>query len=172
MISPIDRSRKVAKSSHPRNRYLGRAPRGSCRVASTGSRMTRAAQIEAVSIALYDGEAFLLVKRARAPARGFYAFPGGKVEPGETPENAVRRELFEETGLSADRLRPVDTLRLDAGDRTYLLSVYCGSGTSGTLVAGDDASELGWYRLDAMAKMPVTQSTLEIARRIATRTKA
>ena len=40
--------------------------------------------ISAVSVALVRGDRILLVKRGRAPARGLYAFPGGRVEEGET----------------------------------------------------------------------------------------
>jgi A/G-specific adenine glycosylase len=47
-----------------------------------------------------------LVQRRTAPGllEGLWEFPGGKIEPGETPEGAARRELREETGLSAPRL--------------------------------------------------------------------
>jgi 8-oxo-dGTP diphosphatase len=41
----------------------------------------------------------LLVKRDTVPFRGYWALPGGRVEPGETVERAVEREVKEETGL-------------------------------------------------------------------------
>ncbi|TJW46991.1 MAG: NUDIX domain-containing protein, partial [Mesorhizobium sp.] len=63
--------------------------------------------IPAVSVAIIRGETVLLVKRARPPSQGFYAFPGGKVEAGETLEQAARRELLEETGLRAHSYRPL-----------------------------------------------------------------
>ncbi|MFN3441149.1 MAG: NUDIX domain-containing protein, partial [Rhizobium rosettiformans] len=40
---------------------------------------------------------FLLVRRGNPPAADLYAFPGGRSEPGETPEETALRELFEET---------------------------------------------------------------------------
>ena len=63
--------------------------------------------LPAVSVAMRRHDRMLLVKRGRAPSRGLYAFPGGRVEAGETLEAAARRELLEETGLEAGELSPL-----------------------------------------------------------------
>ncbi|WP_292224791.1 NUDIX domain-containing protein, partial [Mesorhizobium sp.] len=52
--------------------------------------------IPAVSVAVVRDGTVLLVKRGRAPSQGLYAYPGGKVEPGETLPQAAARELREE----------------------------------------------------------------------------
>lgn len=48
---------------------------------------------------LTGNEELLLIKRENIPYRGWWAFPGGKVEPGETGFQALQREIWEETGL-------------------------------------------------------------------------
>ncbi len=62
--------------------------------------------IPAVSAACVRDGRILLVLRGRAPAKDLYAFPGGRMEAGETPAAAMRRELMEETGLTALEYRP------------------------------------------------------------------
>jgi 8-oxo-dGTP diphosphatase len=54
-----------------------------------------------------SNDKILLIKRLSVPFKGFWALPGGKVEPGETIEQAVVRETKEETGLSVGIVRKV-----------------------------------------------------------------
>ena len=56
-----------------------------------------------------DGR-FLLVRRRNPPAADLFAFPGGRAEPGETPEQTAIRELFEETGLLGREPRLFETV--------------------------------------------------------------
>jgi 8-oxo-dGTP diphosphatase len=61
-----------------------------------------------VSAIVTRGDAVLLGLRRGAHGAGTWAFPGGKVDPGEPPAEAVRRELLEETGLTARAIEAVD----------------------------------------------------------------
>jgi 8-oxo-dGTP diphosphatase len=59
----------------------------------------------AVAVVEHDGK-FLVGERPEgAPLAGFAEFPGGKVEPGETPEEAAVRECVEESGLHVEIVR-------------------------------------------------------------------
>ena len=66
----------------------------------------------AVSAIVRRGDRYLLVLRANPPAQNRYAFPGGRIDPGETAEEAVLRELEEETGIAATAHRPYATYDL------------------------------------------------------------
>ncbi len=126
--------------------------------------------IPAVSVALVRGDRVLLVKRGLAPSRGLYAFPGGRVEPGETLEAATRRELFEETGLRVGPLTPEVELLIDAanGDAPtrYLLKVFSGTYVGGEPVSADDAEQAGFFTLDELRRLPLTASIEEIAQKL------
>lgn len=128
----------------------------------------------AVSVAARNPDTgeFLLVRRGRAPAKGLWAFPGGRLHFGETLVEAAARELREETGLSARDIRfhTLFELMSDGSDgdtpHHFVLAVHRAE-AAGEPVADDDADEAGWFSIDAMASLPITESTLSTARAIA-----
>lgn len=126
--------------------------------------MTARKILPAVSVALLRGDRLLLVRRGRAPSFGFYAFPGGRVEAGETLEEAARRELAEETGLEAGPLSPLVRLPVEGDDVDYDLQVFFGRHVAGEPVAADDAAEATFFTLVEMEALPVLESVLEVGR--------
>ncbi|MER8546180.1 NUDIX hydrolase [Mesorhizobium sp. M0684] len=123
--------------------------------------------IPAVSVCVVRENTVLLVKRARPPSQGLHAFPGGKVEAGETLEQAARRELLEETGLQARIYRPLREIHIDgSGDGhpvDYWLTVFGAEYAGGEAVASDDAETAGFYTLAEMTGMPLADAVFEIA---------
>src|SRR5690606_4494893 len=105
------------------------------------TKMTSRKILPAVSVALRREHRLLLVRRGRAPSLGYYAFPGGRVEAGETLEEAARRELAEETGLAAGSLSPLLRVHVEGDDMDYDLQVFFGLHMDGEPVAADDAAE-------------------------------
>jgi 8-oxo-dGTP diphosphatase len=74
---------------------------------------------------LADNDGRVLIAR-RPPGRhgaGFWEFPGGKIAPGETAEQALGRELQEEIGVTVERAEPIMTLRHAYPDR--LVELHC-----------------------------------------------
>ena len=129
-----------------------------------------ASPIKAVSVAIVHDGRFLLVKRGRPPAFGLYAFPGGRVESGETLAQAAHREVMEETGALVGDLRHLVDIEIpsepDATQIEFILSVHAARLHGGTVKAGDDAAEVAWLSVDEMQHLPLAGSVLEIARQI------
>lgn len=123
--------------------------------------------IPAVSVAVVRGDTVLLVKRARQPSQGLYAYPGGKVEAGETLEQAARRELLEETRLLATDYRPLRDIHIDGSAEDhpvdYLLTVFGALYDGGEPVASDDAETAAFYTLAEMAGMPLAGDVFSVA---------
>lgn len=120
-----------------------------------------------------DGR-FLLVLRRNPPSADMYAFPGGRAEEGETPAETALREFAEETGIAARNPRLFATYDLPtwADDGTLLshffLSVFLiDADEEAVAEAADDAAAIGWYTLEEIRALPVPDSVLECAERIA-----
>ena len=110
---------------------------------------------DGASIAVLSQNKVLLVRRMRAPSAGSWSLPGGKIEGGESPREAARRELKEETGIEADVEGVLDgsRSRLPA-IRTYRLTVFYGRLTGGVLRPGGDAETAEWVHLDEVEARP------------------
>lgn len=102
-----------------------------------------------VAAALVDRDGRLLVQQRPEgrPMAGLWEFPGGKVEAGETPEEALIRELAEELAIDVDHacLAPACFASDTLGDRHLLLLLYVCRKWRGTPVARH-ASALRWVR--------------------------
>jgi ADP-ribose pyrophosphatase YjhB (NUDIX family) len=102
----------------------------------------------------------LLVERGQAPSRGRWTIPGGRVESGETLEEACRRELFEETGLHVIVGDKVLTITRRGPGYHYLIHDFLVTITGGELSAGSDAANVAFLTLDEVRERPHTDGLL------------
>lgn len=128
------------------------------------------APVLAASALVINDYSVLLVKRKYDPYAGLWALPGGHVEPGETTEDAVKREVHEETGITLldPRLFALVEYILYRGEEVlyhYVITVYIATEFEGYLVAGDDADDVGFFELRKVKKMrDLTLTTAHVIR--------
>jgi 8-oxo-dGTP diphosphatase len=108
-----------------------------------------------------DGR-LLLIKRGHEPGAGLWSLPGGRIEPGETDQQAVAREVREETNLGVRCGRLLGTAELPGPEGAVIdVSDYLAVVTGGELAAGDDAADVRWVAAADMAGLPLTSGLAE-----------
>ncbi len=119
------------------------------------------------AVVIRDGQV-LLVQRAQEPLSEKWTLPGGAVELGETLEEAVVRELREETGLTVRVLELVEAFERIARDDDhrpryhYVLLDYLCVPVSGELLAGSDVAAAEWARPEEFTRYQVSETARAI----------
>jgi len=111
----------------------------------------------------------VLIQRGKEPLRGRWLVPGGTVEWGERLEEALVREVREETGLT---VRPGELLtvfdRIEPGPEGpryhYVILDYLCEWLSGDLAAGSDAQAAAWVAPEDLPGYDVPEKALEVVR--------
>ena len=109
--------------------------------------------VDAIVFKLSQGRtALLLIKRKNEPYKGNWAFPGGFVDIDEELEDAVARELAEETGLRAIHLEQMHTFgkvgRDPRGRQITIAFIGFTDDDNANVKGGDDAEEAKWFDIE------------------------
>ena len=121
-----------------------------------------------VGAILLDENRVVLARRGRPPALGQWSLPGGIVEPGETMEEAIVREVEEEVGLKVEVIHLVsvlDWILLDAaGDVEfhYVLMDFLCRPAGGALRPGGDVLSASLVPLEEIPRYHLKRETREV----------
>ena len=122
----------------------------------------------AVSAAIFRDGRVLIVRRARPPARGVYTLPGGGVELGETLEEAVVREVREETSLDVEPVALAGYRQAIARDgegrieRHFVILPFAARWLGGDISLNEELAEAHWLEPSALAGLQTTEGLAQI----------
>ncbi|MDO5504265.1 MAG: (deoxy)nucleoside triphosphate pyrophosphohydrolase [Actinomycetia bacterium] len=123
----------------------------------------------AAAVALKDGHVLACRRATHKSAGGKWEFPGGKVEPGESPEEALARELREELGVHADVGRLLDRSCTQVGSLTIDLACYFVSFRPEP-TRSTDHDELRWHAVSDLDQLDWAEPDLPAVRLLQTGT--
>jgi 8-oxo-dGTP diphosphatase len=119
--------------------------------------------VSAVALIDADGRVLLAQRPEGKSMAGLWEFPGGKVEPGETPETALIRELHEELGIDTQEscLAPL-TFASHAYESFHLLMPLFACRRWQGVVRGRENQALEWVRPNRLREYPMPPADLPL----------
>jgi len=134
--------------------------------------MTKATVAAILSPSARERRTVLLTKRTIAPFKGYWCLPGGHIDPLETAEKAVVREVAEETGLTmhapefigySDEIFPEHNFHAEA-------LIFCGTATGELAAQRDEVSDIRWFSLEDALSQKLAFRHNDILQRYESRT--
>ena len=107
--------------------------------------------IEVVGAIIKDGNRYLVGQRAANKSQGgLWEFMGGKIEPGETPEQALARECREELELEIENERIIDSVVHEYPEKTIRLTLIECTPKSGSVPRPNEHQDIRWVTREEM----------------------
>jgi len=128
-----------------------------------------------VGAVVIDHDRVLLVKRGHAPLKGHWSLPGGAVEIGETLEQAVAREVLEETGIIIEVgpiVEVLDRISRDVEGQVehhFVLIDFVARPLGGALEGASDADDAAWVTMSDLPNYDVAAVTVGVIQKAASR---
>lgn len=125
--------------------------------------MTKVVLVSAVALIDVDGRVLLAQRPEGKSMAGLWEFPGGKVEPGETPEAALIRELHEELGIDtwASCLAPLTFASHTYDDFHLLMPLYACRKWDG-IPKPKENQVLKWARMNELQNYPMPPADIPL----------
>ena len=120
-------------------------------------------QLAVGAVVVTDG-ALLMVQRNQEPAKGLWTLPGGRVEHGEYIEDALRREVSEETGIDIEVDRLLGIFEVVGDPHFVILDFLATAASQAEPQAATDVAEARWVPLDEVEEMELTPRLVETLR--------
>lgn len=119
--------------------------------------------VSAVALIDVDGRVLLAQRPEGKSMAGLWEFPGGKIEPGETPEAALIRELHEELGIDtwASCLAPLTFASHSYDDFHLLMPLFACRKWQG-IVRANEGQELAWVRPRDLRSYPMPPADIPL----------
>ena len=122
--------------------------------------------IEVVGAIIRDGDRYLVGQRAANKAQGgLWEFMGGKIEPGETPEQALARECREELDLEIEDEHIIDSVIHDYPEKTIRLTLISCSPKSGSVPKALEHQQIRWVTRSEMDALDFAPADRELIRK-------
>ena len=125
-----------------------------------------------VGVVIVEGDQVLVVQRGKDPGAGTWAFPGGRLELGETLAEAAVREAHEETGLTVDPgdvIAVMDFIDTDGQGNVrfhYVLIDILAQRVGGKLRPGDDSVDVRWVGLAGLGDLPMAPRMAKVIEQV------
>lgn len=120
--------------------------------------------IHVVAAIIVDGDRIFATQRAYGDWKNYWEFPGGKIEPGETAEAALHREILEELDTEIAVGEKITTIEYDYPDFHLSMECFlaCITGGSPVLKEHEAARWLKKSELDSVKWLPADQTIIEL----------
>jgi len=122
--------------------------------------------IEVVGAIIKDGDRYLVGQRAANKSQGgLWEFMGGKIEPGETPEQALARECREELSLEIENEHIIDSVVHEYPEKTIRLTLIECTPKVGSLPRPNEHQDIRWVTREEMEVLDFAPADRDLIRK-------